>query len=340
MTRLVVVVVVLFLLTCNNSCHGWSSRSCLFSTTGGQCDRRRHHRLNQNHRAAGHTPWKTSSHLEIPLQEGKQNVVVQAQGTCSSLTDDPSPNRSIDPAPFHPFSAALRSTVATVLMMAMIMVTTFLAQPAIADSPPAISTEQMLKQSLKPATEDRPQIPLPTNYNTNPKEGNNAVQGMVYLANPSSNSIAPTDTLVLQVLAIDQTNIGGSDSGSDGGKESKTLTLSPTADVLAGAKIPVSKIPNFPFRFQLTESNYASSQQGNWIEALSNKDLLLRATICPDTSSKIPCNDTNEQTYEALGIAKLLTFGQQPQASQQQGQAETTISKIRAPVSLPLNLVK
>ena len=294
------------LLVCSST-HGWS--------TGG-----RGHGASS--RINGDSNAKTKIQHLPKTQSRHQSSIVEPQQLLVTNTEKTS------------LGSVFKSSIAA-MVLAFMTTPIFTAYAAVAAaSPPALSTEQLLKQSLQPATEDRPAIPLPgKNSNSVSNMNTNVVQGLVYVAKPSSSSIAPTDTLVLQVLGIEKSSGGGGTNGDAGDGSLKEITLSSPPTVLAGAKIPVSKIPKFPFRFTLTESNYAASQQDSWKNALSTKDLLLRATICPDES---PCNETNEQTYEALGIAKLLNF-QQPQQGQQPQQLGSV--SIRAPVSLPLTPV-
>jgi hypothetical protein len=153
----------------------------------------------------------------------------------------------------------------------------------LAMAPEITSLEERIQSGLAPATEDRPQIVL------NPKDAANnllreenrfTVQGLVYLYNPQAERPLFTDTLV--------------------------LTVTNQADkVLAGAKIPVSKL-RFPLKFRMSESNVVNGQLKVWEKATRGDDILIiKAAICPEESEKLPC-PTSQQTFTGSGVSKLI----------------------------------
>jgi hypothetical protein len=153
----------------------------------------------------------------------------------------------------------------------------------VSTTPGITSLEEKIQSGLAPATEDRPQISL------NPKDAANSllreenrfmVQGLVYLYNSQSERPLFTDTLV--------------------------LTVTNQADkVLAGAKIPVSKL-RFPLSFRMSESNVVNGQLNAWEKATREDDILIiKAAICPEASEKLPCS-TSQQTFTGLGVSKLI----------------------------------
>jgi hypothetical protein len=74
------------------------------------------------------------------------------------------------------------------------------------------------------------------------------------------------------------------------------------AGVLAGAKIPVSKI-RFPLQFSMFPQNLLVTPE-QW-EEVKNDDLLVQAKICPEGASALPCPDA-ETIMRAEGIAKAI----------------------------------
>ncbi|CAB9504833.1 expressed unknown protein [Seminavis robusta] len=155
---------------------------------------------------------------------------------------------------------------------------------AFADASSSFSEEQ-LRQSLKPATESRPQImlqgPPPTQQQYVPIENQPIVQGLLSLSNPKS-EIRPafTDTIVITIRDYTQPDT-----------------------VLGGARIPVSKA-RFPLAFRLYPKNILANQQATWNEKTSQGgDVLVKAWLCPEENPK--CSET-ESRMQAAGVAKLI----------------------------------
>jgi hypothetical protein len=175
-------------------------------------------------------------------------------------------------------------------------------------APDITSFQEKIQSGLAPATEDRPQIAL------NPKDAANnllreenrfTVQGLVYLYNAQSERPLFTDTLV--------------------------LTVTNQADkVLAGAKIPVSKL-RFPLSFRMSESNVVDGQSNAWEKATRGDDILIiKAVICPEASEKLPC-PTSQQTFTGSGVSKLIP--NLPGLN-----LEQSMGGIRAAASIPISL--
>jgi hypothetical protein len=176
-------------------------------------------------------------------------------------------------------------------------------------APGISSLEENIESSLSPATEDRPQIVLHPEDAANNllHEANRfTVQGLVYLYNPQAERPLFTDTLV--------------------------LTVTNQADkVLAGAKIPVSKL-RFPLSFRMSESNIVDGQSNAWEKATRGDDILIiKAVICPEasTSKKLPC-PTPQQTFTGSGVSKLIP-------SLPGLNLEQSMGGIRAAASIPLS---
>jgi hypothetical protein len=115
--------------------------------------------------------------------------------------------------------------------------------------------------------------------------------------------------------------------------------------VLAGAKIPVSRIRSFPVRFRLTAANALTGQEGTWADAVQDKDVTVRAVVCDrevdlaeaaaaaveakhDRNSMLSsCKNSNGKMIGGQGTAKLLRL---------QLQDETIPTILRAPASVAL----
>jgi hypothetical protein len=97
--------------------------------------------------------------------------------------------------------------------------------------------------------------------------------------------------------------------------------------VLAGAKLPVSRI-RFPLRFKLSTSNLVSAKEAAiWKESASQHDLLVQAVVCSSqslTSSK--STTCSNSSFQAQGVAKLLRL------------SDNDVT-IRSAVSLPLSFI-
>mmetsp|Transcript_28276 Transcript_28276/g.39805 ORF Transcript_28276/g.39805 Transcript_28276/m.39805 type:complete len:240 (-) Transcript_28276:1270-1989(-) len=152
--------------------------------------------------------------------------------------------------------------------------------------PPPVATmssqeiQQKLGASLQHPTEDTPQIKLTQNFQSSADDGPKPiVQGLVYLVRPNS-EIRPysTDTLVLT-------------AGS----------LTTPDDVLAGAKIPVSRL-RFPTSFRMYKENILSGKTSQWYDLEESGEILVKAKICPD-GIPLPCSD-DESTLKAQGVSK------------------------------------
>lgn len=144
------------------------------------------------------------------------------------------------------------------------------AAAALATTISVTDPQEDLIKSLKAPTEDTPQIVLP--QGAIQEENAPLVQGLVYLTKPQRVQPLPSDMLLVTVRDFEAPD-----------------------DVLAGAKIPVSRI-RFPLNFAMSERNVVLGK------SLSDKDLLVKARLCP---SDTPCSD-EEASLKAEGIAKLL----------------------------------
>lgn len=155
-----------------------------------------------------------------------------------------------------------------------------------------------------------------------------AATGQIALNNPASN-LRPTasDVIVLTVRSIND----------------------PDETVLAGASLPVSRIPSFPVRFLLNEKNAVLSADGTrdsatkaWKNALENNDMIVEAFVCSRTSVdekrsaresllklKAVCLATNGSPMGGKGFAKLLRLST--------GKEGSDPIIVRAPVSVVLN---
>jgi hypothetical protein len=139
---------------------------------------------------------------------------------------------------------------------------------------------QDLLRSLTAPTEDTPQIVMPSVADGAGKaEKQPLVQGLVYLMNPRQVRPDPSEVLILSVRSAAQSG-GGADD----------------APVLAGAKIPVSRL-RFPMSFAMSEKNILPGK------TLSIGDLLVDAKICPSVT---PCSQ-EEASFQAKGIAKVIS---------------------------------
>mmetsp|Transcript_7413 Transcript_7413/g.11235 ORF Transcript_7413/g.11235 Transcript_7413/m.11235 type:complete len:239 (+) Transcript_7413:131-847(+) len=162
------------------------------------------------------------------------------------------------------------------------------AEEKILQPPPPVTTlssqeiQQKLGASLQLPTEDTPQIRLPQNFQPSPDDGPQPiVQGLVYLVRPNS-EIRPysTDTLVLT-------------AGS----------LTAPDEVLAGAKIPVSRL-RFPTSFRMYKENILSGKTSQWSDLEESGEILVKAKICPE-GVPLPCSD-DESTLKAQGVSKMV----------------------------------
>ena len=175
---------------------------------------------------------------------------------------------------------------------------------------------------------------------------------MVYLKNPKSERRPfSSDVIVLSVRT----------------------TLEPNV-IVAGAMIPVSRIPSsgFPFQFRINAKNAiqnkasSSSPQETWNYVMNNNDLLVQAVVCDrDTIRFENGGKKNRNIYEVLdicqlapvehdsmstrlsgeGIAKLIRYTGSNTMDKLESSSSASESKftttpneviIRAPVSLPL----
>ncbi|KAI2500140.1 hypothetical protein MHU86_14346 [Fragilaria crotonensis] len=144
--------------------------------------------------------------------------------------------------------------------------------------------QQQLLQSLKPPTEETPQIVLPSrSQDSNDKNTELVqplVQGLVYLTSPQQSRPVGSDFLILEIR-----------NGNHEGDKDSHINV-----VVAGAKIPVSRI-RFPMQFAMSEKNILPGQ------TVGENDLLVDARICPSAAS---CS-ADEATFKARGIAKMIS---------------------------------
>lgn len=167
---------------------------------------------------------------------------------------------------------------------------------ALSSSSPSsgIMDEEQLKQSLKPATSEQPQIMLPTGSSV-PAEKQPIVEGLISLANPTS-ELRPmsTDTMVVTFTTFSKPDV-----------------------VLGGARIPVSRAARFPLAFRMFPKNLVktSSSGGdnqkqqkqtpldwNSMDA-SQEDLLVQVLVCPENNPK--CTES-ESRMKSQAVAKLI----------------------------------
>jgi hypothetical protein len=113
-------------------------------------------------------------------------------------------------------------------------------------------------------------------------------------------------------------------------------------EYLAGAQIPISRIPSFPFRFRISDKNVFGKTKQNqelWADICQREDLLVSAVVCSpqqgdkksfDDSSKwsklcllqnrqTVTSDIDEEqksypTVHAIGASKLLRLDKSDQA--------------------------
>lgn len=185
-----------------------------------------------------------------------------------------------------------------------------------------------IRESLVPASDDKPQIKLPENsINSNPSlttqppplpsrsiyttptaNKNNdkspIMEGMVYLLN---NNIRPelNDNIILTISSTSNPNT-----------------------VLAGAKYNVYKA-KYPFNFRMFDANIIKGKEEIWkeIDRDGGGDYFVTARVCPEESRSLPCSD-EESTFYARSVSKLLRLDNLPGAN------EGDI--VRTAVSLPL----
>lgn len=156
-----------------------------------------------------------------------------------------------------------------------------IAMAPIVNPPPstaaaAATLEERIQKSLRPASEDQPQIKIPSNLV--PAESKAPiVQGLVYLADLQERP-GYLDTLILTVR-----------------------DRSRPEQVLAGAKLPVSMI-RFPLDFRMYDQNILPDKRELWNQI--EGDLLVQAKVCPE-GTPLPCSD-GESSMSARGIAKVV----------------------------------
>lgn len=97
---------------------------------------------------------------------------------------------------------------------------------------------------------------------------------LLYLQNPQSRP-GPLDTVVITVRDLSNTN-----------------------EILAGARIPVSKA-RFPVTLRLFSQNVVD--MAGWERA---QDVMVKAVVCPE-GTEIPCSD-RQVTMKAEGISKMI----------------------------------
>jgi len=188
---------------------------------------------------------------------------------------------------------------------------------------------------IRPATKDRPQIPLPTSVSTNDKAAvpsksasktnkdtlsTSVIQGLLYLQQPNSERRPQaTDVILVTVQSVS------------------------SSTVLAAAKLPMTRI-RLPLRFQVGVNNRVPGQSvADWQSATDAGDLLVTATVCTspsETDSPMDfikmCqatrtdNSSGSLPLQATGVSKLLRFAGSSSSE------TTTTTSIRAPVSLAL----
>jgi hypothetical protein len=219
------------------------------------------------------------------------------------------------PNKIHDCTVRRQCILATLGFASAQLPTQLLQQPARAQM---MNTDELLK-GLQEASPDKPQIPFPnkiapSNNNKNQQQSSvTVVQGLVYFEDPEQQQ---------------QLILGSSE------KSVLVLTIHSVAgDVLAGAKLPIRKLP---VRFSMTEQNALPGKTSAFLQASSDQDLIVHAYVCRSSSSSNTVNEwkgeqaiqacANASILGARGVAKLLQF--------------PSVQSIRAPVSLPLETQK
>lgn len=171
------------------------------------------------------------------------------------------------------------------------------AQPAIG----GIDT-QLLRQSLVPPTDDRPQIQpvAPSQSLTSPRSitssGANEkqkkapiMQGMVYLQTSSSKANVQ--------MKEDETLISNQSPSRIRAEEVRpdpsdilVLTVSTPTDpntILAGAKIPIYRVNRFPFQFQMYSPNILKGREQQFWDVNGNGDYIVQGRICRQIEEEV-----------------------------------------------------
>jgi hypothetical protein len=118
--------------------------------------------------------------------------------------------------------------------------------------------------------------------------------GLLSLKNPRSElRPAATDTILLTVTDLKQPDLG----------------------ILAGAKLPVSRI-RFPLRFRLSTSNLLADKAVEWKDSAADHDLVVQAVVCPEdglsnTKARGAAASCSNARMQAKGVAKLLRLQDQ-----------------------------
>lgn len=74
--------------------------------------------------------------------------------------------------------------------------------------------------------------------------------------------------------------------------------------LLAGSRIPMTEMHNFPISFRLGKDNIVTDG-GKQVITTGNMDLYITAKMCPSESGSLPCKDS-ESIFEGRGISRML----------------------------------
>ncbi|KAL3908216.1 MAG: hypothetical protein SGILL_008567 [Bacillariaceae sp.] len=224
--------------------------------------------------------------------------------------------------------------------------------------------EQLLMKSLRPATEDRPQIPLPTMesdladgqqvtkpssskyyQNMESSSGNpQLIQTLLSLASPRTTRPYGTDILTIKVWSGPPPNYKG---------ESVTKNSAAGSVLLGGAKLPLAVVGGggFPLRITLGPQNALDASQWKQYTQSSPQDLWLETGVCrsiqteeevgpgvatransnPASTSRL-CAADSKPVLEAYAVSKWIVL---PSSSSQEDTNAGQMG-VRAPSTLQL----
>jgi hypothetical protein len=186
-----------------------------------------------------------------------------------------------------------------------------------------------IRESLVPASDDRPQIKLPENsINSNPSlttQPPPLSSNSIYTTPTTANKNNDKSPIMEGMVYLLNNNIRPELN------DNIILTISSTSNpdtVLAGAKYNVYKA-KYPFNFRMFDANIIKGKEEIWreIDRDGGGDYIVTARVCPEESRSLPCSD-EESTFYARSVSKLLKLDNLPGAN------EGDI--VRTAVSLPL----
>lgn len=188
-----------------------------------------------------------------------------------------------------------------------------------------------LQNQLKPPSEFQPQIMLQQSSQAQAQAQARTVQtqesqkkkapilsGLVYFQNSQDElfirQLAYDDTVTAStlVMKIEITNSPIPPSKPKGGEE-ENESKSTSSIVLAGAKIPISKIPRFPSQFNLYKSNIIMGSPSSsmspfdyWKNVAFKQDLYAHVSIVAITTTD-DTTTNNITLYRGVGLSKAIT---------------------------------